>query len=882
MVDQAHYTTGISTANVEGGQLLLVKQIPPIAFSLAAATNSAQEGTSLALTINRFGDLQYASSVDVSTTNGTALAGTDYTALSSFAMSFAPGEATKTVNVAIASRSGTQGDRTFTAGIIRNTSSGGATIASPAATTVTISDAFEAPTDINFTGNVVADDNAPGTVVSTMVAVDANAGDTHTFSLVPGFFDNDNASFSIDGNQLKIQVTTNAAVKDFYRVRIRATDSSPAALSFEAPLAISVVSPGTVTFDSPSVTVDQGSTSVTLNLTRFGGDLATSVLLTTSNGTALAGTDYTAISNQVVNFALGQNSTSVVVQLTGAPITGLKTFTAGIIKNTTSGGAIIGATSTTTIRIRKDLIDPVVAITTPTQSSTVKEAVTGVKIEGTINGTVGDPSIASVSVSVNGGPGIPAVISTDKKKWSLTTTAITGGFTDLVATGVDAEGNTGSSATRTFFYEVAKPITVVSTNGTLTFTPALAAGSKAIVGRTYSVKAKANTGYFFGSWSGATSGSDLTTSFTFAEGDTVTAIFTASPFTSAVAGAYNGIVKGTTVGTDTQGNAGLFTATITLNTGAFTGKLMLDGVTAPVAGVFNNVTKQFTSTVVTNGYNYDLTLDLPNAKITGTITKVKRGVAGDVISINAPQTYNKTITPPGASAGTYNVAFTVPVAPGTLLADEYPHGNGYGIMTISATDGAAKVVGVLADGTAYSSAAILCRDSTVPVFASFAARTGSIVGTALVNTSAGTTDATGTGFRWFLSVNKGQFYPWGYDAGLTVDLVAAKQSTSGPDTLGLSSPDLTFTNGSFSGSPVSKAFTGIGTTFTSADKTTKLTFAITGLMTVEYTPVMGQRYAGKGIIVSKGTAHAAYGYILSPVPAHTDGTGQGAQVTVNP
>jgi hypothetical protein len=228
------------------------------------------------------------------------------------------------------------------------------------------------------------------------------------------------------------------------------------------------------------------------------------------------------------------------------------------------------------------------------------------------------------------------------------------------------------------------------------------------------------------------------------------------------------------------------------------------------------------------------------------------------------------------------VAFSAPTAPAAFLADEYPHGNGYGIMTISATDGTAKVVGILADGTAYTSAAILCRDATVPVFASFTARTGSIVGTALVNTSAGTTDATGTGFRWFRSVNKSQFYPWGYDTGLTVDLVAAKQSTSGPDTLSLSNPDVTFSEGTFSGSPVDKSFTGSGTTFTSADKTTKLTFATSGLMTIEYTPVTGQKYAGKGIIVGKGAAHAAYGYILSPVPTHTDGTGEGGLVTVNP
>ncbi len=136
MVDQAHYTTGISAANVEGGQLLLVRQTPKIAFSLAASTNSVNETAgSLSLTVNRYGDIQYAATVNVSTANGTAIAGTDFTALSSFAVNFAPGETTKNVSVSITNRSGLAADRTFTVTLAPGA---GAAAGAPSSTTVTI------------------------------------------------------------------------------------------------------------------------------------------------------------------------------------------------------------------------------------------------------------------------------------------------------------------------------------------------------------------------------------------------------------------------------------------------------------------------------------------------------------------------------------------------------------------------------------------------------------------------------------------------------------------------------------------------------------------------------------------------------------------------
>ena len=61
----------------------------------------------------------------------------------------------------------------------------------------------------------------------------------------------------------------------------------------------------------------------------------------------------------------------------------------------------------------------------------------------------------------------------------------------------------------------------------------------------------------------------------------------------------------------------------------------------------------------------------------------------------------------------------------------------------------------------------------------------------------------------------------------------------------------------------------------------KISFASTGLMSGEYSTASG-KHVVKGIIVGKAGSGEAYGFILSPLPAHTDGNGEGGLVMVNP
>jgi hypothetical protein len=111
-----------------------------------------------------------------------------------------------------------------------------------------------APTDITLTRASIAENNAPGATIGTLIATDANIGQTHTFNLVSSV-GNDNADFTITGNVLSINAPANFEAKSSYTVRVRATDSGSPALSFEKDITITITDvtlPQTISFPALS------------------------------------------------------------------------------------------------------------------------------------------------------------------------------------------------------------------------------------------------------------------------------------------------------------------------------------------------------------------------------------------------------------------------------------------------------------------------------------------------------------------------------------------------------------------------------------------------------------------------------------------------------
>ena len=124
---------------------------------------------------------------------------------------------------------------------VRSTDSGGSAIEEQFA--VRVLPFNRAPTDILLSNNVVTDDSPVGALVGFFTTVDPDTEDNHTYALVSGTGDADNASFRIESNTLLTNEEFNAEIRDRYSIRVSTTDDGePASLSFEKVFEIQILS----------------------------------------------------------------------------------------------------------------------------------------------------------------------------------------------------------------------------------------------------------------------------------------------------------------------------------------------------------------------------------------------------------------------------------------------------------------------------------------------------------------------------------------------------------------------------------------------------------------------------------------------------------------
>jgi hypothetical protein len=111
---------------------------------------------------------------------------------------------------------------------------------------------------------------------------------------------------------------------------------------------------GTMQFNAGSVSVDEGAGTASLTVTRTAGSAGIVVVTVASgNGTATAGTDFTAV-NTTVTFADGDTAAkTVTVQITNdTQAEAEKSFVLNLL--TPTAGAILGQTATAIVTIRDD------------------------------------------------------------------------------------------------------------------------------------------------------------------------------------------------------------------------------------------------------------------------------------------------------------------------------------------------------------------------------------------------------------------------------------------------------------------------------------------------------------------------------------------------
>jgi len=374
-----------------------------------------------------------------------------------------------------------------------------------------------------------------------------------------------------------------------------------------------------------------------------------------------------------------------------------------------------------------------------------------------------------------------------------------------------------------------------------------------------------------------------------------------------LAGSYDALLI--PVGAPDIDTTGLVTVTVA-NSGTFTGRATLSGVSVAFTGLLNNAGNakfnpgagEAVSLIDTVEHSYlgALALTVNSATgLTGSLSTRKTG--GSVLATfsgkRAP--YSKTVSAPAEALGTFNVAFLSKDQNPMVSLSAYPQGDGYARMTVS-TIGSVSLSGRLADGAIYTAAGRLREDGTVALFTQLYRRLGALSGEVSLD-AASVTDVTvtGSGLIWLRpALPRSLYYPQGWPAGVRVDSIGAKFISPGSLDFGQGAADLVngnatliFTDGALTGDiakPVSvnpgPASAGQVKLIPATNATYRFVLPIVnGLFTGSFTHTDGTTTAYSGILIGKGPYQGGYGYFLSTPPADTwGGTGEGGRVFLNP
>lgn len=306
-------------------------------FEFAAAAITADEDVtsgngSARLTVKRIGRALAASSVSYATADGTASAASDYTA-STGTLNFEPGsDGSMDFNVPLTADALDETDETFTVSLSAPTAGG--TLGTPSSGTVTITDNDEPPSlgindvseaegdvgekTLRFTATLSAASAKAVMVTATTADAGATAGSDYTANTQMLMFAAGETSKSFE-----VTVSSDTLNEPDESFTVTLSNPSNATLgdaSGTGTLRNDDAIPALAVAD---VTVTEGNSgssnaSFTVTLSAASGQAVT-VAFATSNGTATAGSDYTA-ANGTLSFAPGETRKTATVAVLGDAI----------------------------------------------------------------------------------------------------------------------------------------------------------------------------------------------------------------------------------------------------------------------------------------------------------------------------------------------------------------------------------------------------------------------------------------------------------------------------------------------------------------------------------------------------------------------------------
>lgn len=358
-------TPNIAAVTINGSAVAAA----PGTLALAASSYTvAQNGGSLTVSVARSGGSGGAVSVHYATSNGSAVAGSDYTATSG-TLNWASGDASgKSFSIAISNATPFTGSKTFA--ITLSSAAGGASLGTASATATINGSGSSTSTTTTYTQPYIAGFSPASGPVGTVIAVSGN-GFTGLSGVKVG---STAATFQVVGDtQLKITVPSGATSGQLALSNPKYAAWSGSAFTVTSSTSstgsTATSSPGTLAFSSSTYTASQSSGMATVSVARGTGTSgAVSIKYATVNGTAVAGTDYTATSG-TLNWAAGDATAKTIsVPLsTSKAFSGSKTFSLKL--STVSGGATIGTPATASVTVNgaaANYSQPYIATFSPT------------------------------------------------------------------------------------------------------------------------------------------------------------------------------------------------------------------------------------------------------------------------------------------------------------------------------------------------------------------------------------------------------------------------------------------------------------------------------------------------------------------------------------
>jgi hypothetical protein len=333
-----------------------------LAFNVAASSTSESSGVA-AVTIDRLNGASGTITVDYATANGTATAGSDYTATTN-TVTFLNGDTSKTIFIPITND--TQDEPAETFSITLSNPTGGAFLASPTTHVVTIND-DDPPPSVSINDVSVLEGNQGTTVFTFNLSLSAPSGlsSSVNYSTANGTatagIDYQAASGTVNfapGEIVKpLSVTVNTDLVTELNETFFVNLSSPTNLTIADGQGIGTIldddNPGKLAFAFATYSVAESSLNATITVSRTNGTAgAVAVNYATSNGTATAGSDYTNTFGTLI-FNDGQTSASFSVPIL-PDTTGEASETVFLAISAPVGGAILGAQTNAVLTIFDD------------------------------------------------------------------------------------------------------------------------------------------------------------------------------------------------------------------------------------------------------------------------------------------------------------------------------------------------------------------------------------------------------------------------------------------------------------------------------------------------------------------------------------------------